>query len=54
MKHQHVNDDDATPSATYMRCKFQLVRPSDGMTGGGSGRCPLPDGKTVDASFPTG
>jgi hypothetical protein len=54
MRHQHVNNDDATPSATHMRCKFQLVHPSDGMAGGGSGQCPLPDGKTVDASFPTG
>ena len=53
MRHQHVNDDDATPSATHMRCKFQLVHPSDGMAGG-SGQCQLPDGKTIDASFPIG
>jgi hypothetical protein len=42
----------ATPSATHMRCQFQLVHPSDGMAGGGSGQCQLPDGKTVDAIFP--
>jgi len=43
----------ATPNATHMRCQFQLVRPSDGMAGGGSGQCQLPDGKAIDATFPT-
>jgi hypothetical protein len=43
----------ASPSATHMRCQFELVRPSDGMAGGGSGQCQLPDGETIDASFPT-
>jgi hypothetical protein len=43
----------ATSNATHMRCKFQLVHPSEGMSGGGSGQCQLPDGKTIDASFPT-
>lgn len=43
----------ATSNATHIRCKFQLVHPSDGMAGGGSGQCQLPDGKTIDASFPT-
>jgi hypothetical protein len=42
-----------TPTATHMRCHFQLVRPSAGMAGGGSGECQLPDGKTIDANFPT-
>jgi hypothetical protein len=41
-----------TPTRTHMRCHFQLVRPSAGMAGGGSGECQLPDGKTIDASFP--
>jgi hypothetical protein len=44
----------ASSSATHLRCKFQLVHPSEGMAGGGSGECQLPDGKTIDASFPTG
>ena len=36
----------------YMRCKFQLARPSSGMAGGGAGRCQLPDGTNIDANFP--
>jgi putative hemolysin len=28
------------------------VHPSNGMAGGGEGDCQLPDGKTIDASFP--
>ncbi len=43
----------ATPTSTHMRCRFRLVRPSEGMAGGGSGVCQLPDGKTIDATFPT-
>jgi hypothetical protein len=43
----------ASPSATHMRCQFELVNPSDGMAGGGTGQCQLPDGETIDASFPT-
>jgi hypothetical protein len=42
----------ATSSATHMRCKFRLVRPEEGMAGGGSGECQLPDGETIDATFP--
>ena len=41
------------PSGEHMRCKFQLAHPSDGMAGGGSGQCQMPDGKTIDATFPT-
>jgi hypothetical protein len=41
------------PSGEHMRCKFQLARPSDGMAGGGSGQCQMPDGKTIDATFPS-
>lgn len=37
----------------HMRCKFQLVRPREGMAGGGHGECQMPDGKTIDATFPT-
>jgi hypothetical protein len=42
-----------TASGEHMRCKFQLVHPSDGMAGGGRGQCQMPDGKTIDATFPT-
>jgi hypothetical protein len=41
------------PSGEHMRCKFQLAHPADGMAGGGSGQCQLPDGKTIDATFPS-
>jgi len=37
-----------------MRCKFVLVHPDDGMNGGGSGQCQLPDGTSIDANFPHG
>jgi hypothetical protein len=36
----------------HMRCTFQLIHPSDGMAGGGRGRCQTPDGKTIDTTFP--
>jgi hypothetical protein len=42
----------ATPDGQHMRCKFQLVHPSDGMAGGGRGQCQLPAGKTIDTTFP--
>jgi hypothetical protein len=42
-----------TPSGAHMRCNFQLTHPSEGMAGGGSGQCQMPDGKTIDATFPT-
>ena len=42
----------ADPEGKHIRCKFQLVHPSNGMAGGGEGGCQLPDGKTIDASFP--
>ena len=37
----------------HMRCNFRLVRPASGMSGGGEGRCQSPDGKTIDATFPS-
>jgi hypothetical protein len=43
----------AASGSTHMRCKFQLVHPNSGMAGGGSGQCQLPDGTTIDASFPS-
>ena len=42
----------AAPDGSHMRCNFQLADPVDGMSGGGSGQCQLPDGKTIDATFP--
>jgi hypothetical protein len=40
------------PDGSHMRCQFQLAHPSDGMNGGGLGQCQLPDGPTIQASFP--
>jgi hypothetical protein len=42
----------ASPDGTHMRCRFQLVHPSDGMAGGGHGECQMPDGQHIDAQFP--
>jgi hypothetical protein len=36
----------------HMRCKFQLVHPSDGMVGGGRGQCQMPQGTTIETTFP--
>jgi hypothetical protein len=44
----------ASPRGSHMRCNFQLVYPLNGMYGGGSGQCELPNGKTIDAKFPPG
>lgn len=35
-----------------MRCHFRLMRPGAGMAGGGQGRCQLPSGTIIDATFP--
>lgn len=42
------------PGGAHMRCKFQLAQPMEGMSGGGRGQCQMPDGKTIDATFPKG
>jgi hypothetical protein len=42
----------ATADGAHMRCRFQLVHPSDGMAGGGQGECQMPDGQRIDAQFP--
>jgi hypothetical protein len=39
-------------SGSHMKCMFQLVYPPNGMYGGGTGKCQLPDGKIIDATFP--
>lgn len=36
----------------HMRCEFKLFRPSTGMSGGGFGRCQLPDRTIIRADFP--
>lgn len=35
-----------------MRCRFHLVAPARGMSGGGEGECQLNGGRTVQAVFP--
>ena len=40
------------PDGAQMRCRFELMRPVDGMAGGARGECRLPDGLRVDAQFP--
>lgn len=39
------------PGQQRMRCRFHLVEPEHGMSGGGEGQCQLTDGRTVRASF---
>jgi hypothetical protein len=39
-------------NGVQMRCRFELMRPVDGMAGGARGGCQLPDGLSVDAQFP--
>ena len=36
----------------YMRCRFTLIRPASGMSGGGQGQCQLPGGAIIHADFP--
>jgi hypothetical protein len=38
----------------HLRCSFELASPREGMAGGGVGQCRMPDGSTIDATFPTG
>jgi hypothetical protein len=40
------------PNGARMRCRFELIRPADGMAGGARGECQLPDGRNIDAQFP--
>ena len=44
----------SAPDGKHVRCMFQLVHPTDGMDGGGTGQCQMPDGNTIDANFPRG
>lgn len=41
-----------SPDQQRMRCRFHLVEPSRGMSGGGEGQCQLSDGRVVRAVFP--
>lgn len=34
-----------------MRCRFTLIRPSSGMSGGGEGQCQVPGGGSLNATF---
>ena len=40
------------PGNQRMRCRFHLVAPASGMSGGGEGQCQLSDGREVRAVFP--
>lgn len=40
------------PDNRRMRCRFHLVEPTRGMSGGGEGQCQLSDGRVVRAVFP--
>jgi hypothetical protein len=40
------------PGGRRMRCTFQLIRPPSGMAGGGLGQCQLPNGETIETTFP--
>jgi len=42
----------SSPDGEHMRCKFQLVHPSNGMAGGGAGQCQLSGGNTIETTFP--
>ena len=48
----HVVADLSRSDGSQMRCRFELMRPVDGMAGGARGECHLPDGLSVDARFP--
>jgi len=41
----------ATSANQHMRCRFHLVQPSRGMSGGGEGQCQLTGGSVVRAVF---
>lgn len=39
------------PDGQHMRCRFHLMAPARGMSGGGEGECQLGDGALVRATF---
>lgn len=39
------------PDQQRMRCRFQLMTPARGMSGGGEGECQLGDGRVIQAWF---
>lgn len=39
------------PDQQRMRCRFHMVNPVRGMSGGGEGQCQLTDGRSVRADF---
>jgi hypothetical protein len=40
------------PDGNRMRCRFNLVRPLSGMSGGGAGECQTTVGDKIEATFP--
>jgi hypothetical protein len=50
----HVIANLQSTDGQRMRCRFNLTRPVDGMTGGGQGECQLGSGRSVNAVFPPG
>jgi hypothetical protein len=42
----------AASNGERMRCRFRLIRPAEGMAGGGEGECQLPNGESLNATFP--
>lgn len=46
----NLTNEDGVP----LRCRFLLLRPSAGMSGGGQGECQMRSGREIDASFGDG
>jgi hypothetical protein len=44
--------DLSRSDGAQIRCRFRLTSPVDGMAGGASGECRLPDGLSIDARLP--
>lgn len=40
-----------TGNGQSMRCRFDLAKPSTGMSGGGQGECQISDGRRIDATL---
>ena len=40
------------PDGDHMRCRFHLISPTSGMSGGGAGECQTTAGNTIEATFP--
>ncbi len=40
-----------SPSGPPMRCRLHMMRPEQGMAGGGAGECQISGGPTIQATF---